>query len=216
MSLTGYTDEVPEWLQPYLAAAVRSGLTVGLPNQEVFGAAEPITGEEVSVTAAECPGSDRYTHRGCGGRDCPGLGGERLERRPEQRVCSGGGHSGNPGGSGSGTVPGSGISPDRTGITNKGRPKGRPKVHRSKNRAGPEWTGTAFFTHASRTGPRQCFECFPRSFFGCGDNIPGTGRQSPPAGQSGLVRNRTGRALRWSRSAAPHPPGWPPETWGTG
>ena len=49
VSLTGYTDEVPDWLAPYLAAAVRSGLTVGLPNQEVFGAAEPITGEEVSV-----------------------------------------------------------------------------------------------------------------------------------------------------------------------
>ena len=35
---TGYTDEVPQWLQPYLAAAVRSGLTAGLEHPEVFGA----------------------------------------------------------------------------------------------------------------------------------------------------------------------------------
>lgn len=48
-SLTGYTDEVPLWLQPYLAAAVRSGLTAGLPEQEVFGADTPITGAEAAV-----------------------------------------------------------------------------------------------------------------------------------------------------------------------
>lgn len=49
VTVTGYTDQVPQWLQPYLAAAVRAGLTVGLPNQEVFGAEEVITGAEVSV-----------------------------------------------------------------------------------------------------------------------------------------------------------------------
>ena len=48
-SLTGYTDEIPLWLQPYLAAAVRSGLTAGLPEQEVFGANTPITGAEAAV-----------------------------------------------------------------------------------------------------------------------------------------------------------------------
>ena len=47
--LTGYTDEIPEWLQPYLTAAVRSGLTAGLPEQEVFGADTPITGAEAAV-----------------------------------------------------------------------------------------------------------------------------------------------------------------------
>ena len=46
---TGYTDEIPLWLQPYLAAAVRSGLTAGLPDQEVFGAEEVITGAEAAV-----------------------------------------------------------------------------------------------------------------------------------------------------------------------
>lgn len=46
---TGYTDDVPKWLQPYLAAAVRSGLTAGLPEQETFGAGEVITGAEVAV-----------------------------------------------------------------------------------------------------------------------------------------------------------------------
>lgn len=49
LSLTGYTDEIPAWLQPYLAAAVRSGLTAGLPQQEVFGADEMITGAEAAV-----------------------------------------------------------------------------------------------------------------------------------------------------------------------
>ena len=46
---TGYEDEIPGWLQPYLAAAVRSGLTAGLPQQEVFGADTPITGAEAAV-----------------------------------------------------------------------------------------------------------------------------------------------------------------------
>lgn len=49
LTCTGYTDEIPEWLQPYLAAAMRAGLTAGLPDQETFGAGEPITGEEAAV-----------------------------------------------------------------------------------------------------------------------------------------------------------------------
>ena len=47
--LTGYQDDIPTWLQPYLAAAIRSGLTAGLPDQEVFGADEAITGAEAAV-----------------------------------------------------------------------------------------------------------------------------------------------------------------------
>lgn len=46
---TGYTDEIPQWLQPYLAAAVRSGLVAGLPEQEIFGAHQSITGAEAAV-----------------------------------------------------------------------------------------------------------------------------------------------------------------------
>lgn len=46
---TGYTDEIPQWLQPYLAAAMRSGLTAGLENPQVFGAGEVITGQEAAV-----------------------------------------------------------------------------------------------------------------------------------------------------------------------
>ena len=42
-------DDAPAWLQPYLAAAVRSGLTAGLPDQQTFGVEEMITGGEVSV-----------------------------------------------------------------------------------------------------------------------------------------------------------------------
>jgi len=48
-ALTGYTDEIPQWLRPYLAAAVRAGLTAGLPEQEAFGANTPITGAEAAV-----------------------------------------------------------------------------------------------------------------------------------------------------------------------
>lgn len=47
--LTGYQDDIPTWLQPYLAAAIRSGFTAGLPDQEVFGADEAITGAEAAV-----------------------------------------------------------------------------------------------------------------------------------------------------------------------
>ena len=46
---TGFTDEVPGWLKPYLAAALRSGITAGWPNGEVFGANEPVTGAEAAL-----------------------------------------------------------------------------------------------------------------------------------------------------------------------
>lgn len=48
---TGYTDSVPNWLKPYLAAALRSGMTAGLPTTEtgIFGANEAITGAEAAV-----------------------------------------------------------------------------------------------------------------------------------------------------------------------
>ena len=49
LTRTGYTDEIPLWLQPYLAAAVRSGLTAGLPEQETFGYDTAITGAEAGV-----------------------------------------------------------------------------------------------------------------------------------------------------------------------
>ncbi len=45
---TGFTDEVPTWLKPYLAAALRSGLTAGWQGS-VFGAEKPITGTEAAL-----------------------------------------------------------------------------------------------------------------------------------------------------------------------
>lgn len=50
-SYTGYTDNIPNWLKPYLAAAMRSGMTAGLPASEsgAFGAEEAITGGEAAV-----------------------------------------------------------------------------------------------------------------------------------------------------------------------
>ena len=49
LALTGYTDEIPGWVRPYLAAAVRSGITAGLPDQEVFGADVTITEGEAGL-----------------------------------------------------------------------------------------------------------------------------------------------------------------------
>ncbi len=41
-------EDAPQWLKPYLAAALRSGLTAGLPSRETFGADESITGAEAA------------------------------------------------------------------------------------------------------------------------------------------------------------------------
>ena len=46
---TGFSDDTPDWLKPYLAAALRSGMTQSWPDQENFGAHEPITGAEAAV-----------------------------------------------------------------------------------------------------------------------------------------------------------------------
>ena len=46
---TGFTDEIPGWLKPYLAAALRSGITANWPHGQVFGANEPITGAEAAL-----------------------------------------------------------------------------------------------------------------------------------------------------------------------
>lgn len=46
---TGFIDEYPDWLKPYLAAALRSGLTANWPEEEVFGAEQPITGAEAAL-----------------------------------------------------------------------------------------------------------------------------------------------------------------------
>ena len=59
VNLTGYTDEIPQWLKPYLAAAVRSGLTANLPEQQTFGAQMPITGTEAAVML--CSALDLHT-----------------------------------------------------------------------------------------------------------------------------------------------------------
>ena len=46
LTAAGYADDIPEWLQPYLAAAMRAGLTAGLTDQETFGA-------DIAITRAE-------------------------------------------------------------------------------------------------------------------------------------------------------------------
>ncbi len=46
---TGFTDDCPTWLKPYLAAALRSGLTAGWRSGSVFGPEKPITGAEAAL-----------------------------------------------------------------------------------------------------------------------------------------------------------------------
>ena len=46
---TGFSDECADWLKPYLAAAMRAGLTAGWPEGDVFRADAPITGAEAAV-----------------------------------------------------------------------------------------------------------------------------------------------------------------------
>lgn len=46
---TGFADDAPGWLKPYLAAAMRSGLTASWPHGDKFGANEPITGKEAAL-----------------------------------------------------------------------------------------------------------------------------------------------------------------------
>lgn len=47
----GYTDHAPAWLKPYLAAALRAGLTAGLPVDETgaLGIHAPVTGAQAAV-----------------------------------------------------------------------------------------------------------------------------------------------------------------------
>lgn len=47
-TFTGFTDEAPAWLKPYLAAAMRAGLTAGWKS-DTFAAEEPITGAEAAL-----------------------------------------------------------------------------------------------------------------------------------------------------------------------
>ena len=57
-------EDVPDWLKPYLAAALRSGLTEGLPSLETFGILDPITGAEAAVmlqNILDLADSDRET-----------------------------------------------------------------------------------------------------------------------------------------------------------
>ena len=46
---TFLSDDCADWLKPYLAAAMRSGLIAGWPQGDVFGAEEAITGAEAAL-----------------------------------------------------------------------------------------------------------------------------------------------------------------------
>ena len=46
---TGFADDCPSWLRPYLAAAQRAGLLAGWPGGNQFGAQAPVTGQEAAL-----------------------------------------------------------------------------------------------------------------------------------------------------------------------
>lgn len=48
-SYTGFTDDAPNWLKPYLAAALRAGITENWPDGEVFAQHDAITGPEAAL-----------------------------------------------------------------------------------------------------------------------------------------------------------------------
>ena len=64
---TGLAEQAPQWLKPYLAAAVRSGLMAGWPEAETFAAHEAITGAEAAVllqNALDLPADVQTVHTG--------------------------------------------------------------------------------------------------------------------------------------------------------
>ncbi len=44
-----FPEDVPDWLKPYYAAALRCGLTAGLPEEDGFHGEEPITAQAAAV-----------------------------------------------------------------------------------------------------------------------------------------------------------------------
>lgn len=48
-SYTGFDGDTPDWLKPYLAAAMRSGFVAGLPDGETLDASAAISGAEAAV-----------------------------------------------------------------------------------------------------------------------------------------------------------------------
>ena len=47
--LGAWAEDVPQWLRPYLATAVRTGLVAGLPEGAVYDPDAPVTGAEAAV-----------------------------------------------------------------------------------------------------------------------------------------------------------------------
>lgn len=59
--------DTPQWLKPYLAAAIRSGLTAGLQDQETFGAEKIITEAEAQTmlrNALDVPVEEAFAEDG--------------------------------------------------------------------------------------------------------------------------------------------------------
>lgn len=87
-SYTGFTDETPAWLTPYLAAAMRSGLVSGYPQDSgpVFKAEQQITQLEAASIlqrALELPVSTALT----GENTLPGWAAGPVEALRSEGIC---------------------------------------------------------------------------------------------------------------------------------
>ena len=90
---TGYGDQIPGWLRPYVTAAVRSGATAGLPDRESFGAGEPITGAEAAVMLSNVLGleavvavDEEETVPAWAGDALAAMSGQGMELRAEEAL----------------------------------------------------------------------------------------------------------------------------------
>lgn len=65
LTQTGYAEPIPNWLKPYLAAALRSGLTAALPDQQTFAAEAEMPAREAVLLVDSILDTDQQVLSTC-------------------------------------------------------------------------------------------------------------------------------------------------------
>ena len=88
-SYTGLSDETPSWLRPYLAAAMRAGLTAGIPLDDTgaLGVDETITGAEAAVMLQNALDLSVPTNTGDKSEDVPSWAAAALSAMAEGGIA---------------------------------------------------------------------------------------------------------------------------------
>ena len=88
-SYTGLSDETPSWLRPYLAAAMRAGLTAGIPLDDTgaLGVDETITGAEAAVMLQNALDLSVPTNTGDESEDIPSWAAAALSAMAEGGIA---------------------------------------------------------------------------------------------------------------------------------